>query len=294
MKALACELPATHGLPLGRFSRTELHRLVIERGLSEASASTIWRWLHDDALKPWQQRSWIFVRDPRFAEKAGRVLDLYQRRFEGRRLRPDEYVICADEKSQLQALGRRHPTLPPAPGRPARVEFDYRRNGTLAYLAGWDVHHANLFDRVEAKTGIEPFGRLVEQVMSGEPYASARTVYWIVDNGSSHAGNASIDRLAADLDEPAADPPADPRLLAQPDRALLLDRPTQSAHTRTTSTPSTRSANGCSASATTTARSPSRSSGRSPAPTSTGSSPGSTPTSPDSRSPHDRTCGRVY
>jgi hypothetical protein len=195
VKALACQLPATHGLPLGRFSRTELHRLVIERGLSDASASTIWRWLHDDALKPWQQRSWIFVRDPLFAEKAGRVLDLYRRRFEGRRLRPDEYVICADEKSQLQALGRRHATLPPGPGRAARIEFDYRRNGTLAYLAGWDVHHANLFDRVEAKTGIDPFGRLVEQVMSVEPYASARTVYWIVDNGSSHAGNTSIERM---------------------------------------------------------------------------------------------------
>jgi hypothetical protein len=195
VKALACELPATHGLPLGRFSRTELHRLVIERGLSEASASTIWRWLHDDALKPWQQRSWIFVRDPRFAEKAGPVLDLYQRRFEGRRLRPDEYVICADEKTQLQALGRRHSTLPPARGQAARVEFEYERNGTLAYLAGWDVHHANLFDRVEAKNGIDPFGRLVEQVMTVEPYASARTVYWIVDNGSSHAGNTSIRRM---------------------------------------------------------------------------------------------------
>jgi hypothetical protein len=195
VKALACELPATHGLPLGRFSRTELHRLVIERGLSDASASTIWRWLHDDALKPWQQRSWIFVRDPRFAEKAGPVLDLYQRRFEGRRLRPDEYVICADEKSQLQALGRRHPTLPPAPGQACRVEFEYQRNGTLAYLAGWDVHHANLFDRIEAKTGIAPFGRLVEQVMTVEPYASARTVYWIVDNGSSHAGKTSIRRM---------------------------------------------------------------------------------------------------
>jgi hypothetical protein len=151
VKALACELPVTQGLPFSRFSRTELHRLVVERGLSEASASTIWRWLHDDALKPWQQRSWIFVRDPDFAEKAGRVLDLYQRRFAGRRLRPDEYVICADEKSQLQALGRRHASLPPAAGRAARFEFDYRRNGTLAYLAGWDVHHANLFDRVEDK-----------------------------------------------------------------------------------------------------------------------------------------------
>ena len=195
MKALACELPATLGLPLGRFSRTELHRLVVERGLSEASASTIWRWLPDDALKPWQQRSWIFVRDPRFAEQASRVLDLYQRLFEGRRLRPDEYVICADEKTQLQALGRRHATLPPTPGQSCRVEFEYERNGTLAYLAGWDVHHANLFDRIEAKTGIDPFGRLVEQVMTVEPYASARTVSWIVDNGSSHAGNTSIRRM---------------------------------------------------------------------------------------------------
>ena len=104
-------------------------------------------------------------------------------------------------------------------------------HGTLAYLAAWDVHHARLFDRVEAKTGIEPFARLVAQVMESEPYTSARTVYWIVDNGSSHAGQASIDRLE-DLRQPAADPPADPRLLAESDRAVLLDRATQSAHTQ--------------------------------------------------------------
>jgi hypothetical protein len=168
---------------------------VIERGVTEASASTIWRWLAEDAIKPWQTRSWIFPRDPAFGEKAGRVLDLYARIFEGKRLRPDEYVICADEKSQLQALGRRHETVPVGPGRPALFEFDYHRGGTLAYLAGWDVHHANLFDRVEAKTGIEPFGRLVEQVMTTEPYASASRVFWIVDNGSSHAGKTSIARM---------------------------------------------------------------------------------------------------
>jgi DDE superfamily endonuclease len=168
---------------------------VIERGVTDASASTIWRWLHDDAIKPWQTRSWIFPRDPDFAGKAGRALDLYERVFEGKRLRPDEYVICADEKSQLQALGRRHETVPAAAGRPALVEFEYRRAGTLAYLAAWDVHHANLFDRVEPKTGIDPFGRLVEQVMTSEPYASAGRVFWIVDNGSSHAGNTSIARL---------------------------------------------------------------------------------------------------
>jgi len=135
-------LPARHERPLSRFSRVELHRLVIEQGVTEASATTIWRWLHDRSLKPWQQRSWIFPRDPEFQPKAGRVLDLYARRFEGRGLHPGEYVICADEKSQLQALARRHETIPAAPGRPARVEFEYRRGGTLAYRAA-------LVDRLE-------------------------------------------------------------------------------------------------------------------------------------------------
>jgi hypothetical protein len=195
VKAIACELPLSYELPLSRFSRVELHRLVVERGVTEASASTIWRWLHEDVIKPWQTRSWIFPRDPDFAAKASRALDLYARVFEGKRLCPDEYVICADEKSQLQALGRRHPTIAAGPGRPALVEFEYKRGGTLAYLAAWDVHHANLFDRVEKKTGIEPFGRLVEEVMDTEPYKSARRVFWIVDNGSSHAGKTSINRM---------------------------------------------------------------------------------------------------
>jgi hypothetical protein len=123
------------------------------------------------------------------------VLDLYARRLEGRLLHPGEYVICADEKSQLQALGRRHETVAAAPGRSALVEFEYQRGGTLAYLAAWDVHHARLLGRCEKKTGIEPFGRLVDQVMGTEPYASAETVFWIVDNGSSHAGKASIARM---------------------------------------------------------------------------------------------------
>ncbi len=123
------------------------------------------------------------------------MLDLYARRFEGKLLHPGEFVISADEKSQLQALGRRHPTVAAGPGHLIHCEFEYRRGGTLAYLAAWDVHHARLFDRVEEKTGIEPFGRLVSPVMTQEPYASAKRVFWVVDNGSSHAGKASIERL---------------------------------------------------------------------------------------------------
>jgi len=85
-------------------------------------------------------------------------------------------------------LGRRHPTLAPAPGRSALVQFDYRRGGTLAYLAAFDVHSARLFDRCEEPTGIEPFGRLVEQVMTDEPHASARAVLWIVEDAPRTPG----------------------------------------------------------------------------------------------------------
>jgi len=169
---------------------------VIRRGLvASISEATIWRWLDEDAIKPWTHRSWIFPRDPDFAPKAARVLDLYAGEWHGRPLRADEFVISADEKTSIQARIPCHPTLPPAAGRAMRVEHEYRRGGALQYLAAWDVHRARLFGRCEATTGIEPFGRLVSQVMSAEPYRSARRVFWVLDNGSSHRGQAAVTRL---------------------------------------------------------------------------------------------------
>ncbi len=102
------------------------------------------------------------------------MLDLYAGRFEGRRLGRGEYVLSADEKTSIQARMRRHPTLAPAAGRTMRVEHEYERGGALQYLAAWDVQRAKLFGRCEPTTGIAPFGRLVEQVMTTEPYRSAR------------------------------------------------------------------------------------------------------------------------
>jgi len=196
VKALACQLPAESGVPLSRWSHAELVTEAVSRGIVDAvSVSSVARWLRADAIKPWQHRSWIFPRDPNFARKAGRVLDLYARVWEHEPLSDDDYVISADEKSQLQALHRRHQDLPPGPGRKRRVEFEYRRGGTLAYLAAYDVHHARVIGRCAPKTGIVPFTELVEQVMNQEPYASARRVFWVTDNGSSHAGAASVQRM---------------------------------------------------------------------------------------------------
>jgi transposase len=198
VKAIACQPPTARAVPLSRWSSAELAAQAVAEGLAvSVSASTVRRWLAEDAIKPWQHRSWIFPRDPQFAVKAARVLDLYERIWDGAVLGPDEYVISADEKSQLQALSRCHPELAPAPGRLRRVEFEYERRGTLAYFGAYDVHRAHLMGRVAAKTGIAPFEQLVEQVMTQEPYASAKRVFWIVDNGSSHAGQASIARMRA-------------------------------------------------------------------------------------------------
>lgn len=233
MRALACELPGEHGLPLARLSSREIAREAVARGICcEISGATVWRWLSEDAIRPWRYRSWIFPRDPAFREKAARVLDLYAGRFAGRRLHPADFVVCADEKPSIQARSRVHAPAPPAPGRGQLVEHEYERRGALCYLAAWDVRRARVFGRCEPRGGIEPFDRLVAQVMEQEPYRSARRVFWVVDNGSSHRGQRAVERLAARWPrrpELVLVHLPHPRQLAQPGRDLLLRRPAQGA-----------------------------------------------------------------
>lgn len=175
--APACQLPAGTGVPLSRWSCPEPAREAVERGIATfLSASTVRRWLARDPLKPWQNRSWIFITDPDFRAKAARVLDLYARTWQGAPLGPNEDVISADEKISIQARCRCHPTLAPGQARAMRVNHPYVRGGALAYLAAYDVHHAKVFGRCEPRTGIDPFMNLVAQVMSQEPYAGAKRV----------------------------------------------------------------------------------------------------------------------
>jgi len=127
---LACERPVHSDAPLARWSSAELAAEVVARGICEQiSGVTVWRWLSQDAIKPWQHRSWIFPRDPMFTAKAGRILDLYAGRWEGELLHPGDYVVCCDEKPSIQARARKHATPPAAPGvkRGQRVEHEYER-----------------------------------------------------------------------------------------------------------------------------------------------------------------------
>ena len=269
VKALACELPSRLGIPLSRLHVPDIATEVRTRGIvADISGTTIWRWLSEDAIKPWRHRSWIFPRDPDFETKAGRVLDLYARTWQGKPLGKRDYVISADEKTSIQARLRCHPSLAAAAGRAMRVEHEYDRGGALQYLAAWDVHRAKIFGRCEPKTGIEPFGRLVEQVMHVEPYASARRVFWVVDNGSSHRGQDSLRAAHSALAQRTTRPAARPCLLAQPSRDLQLRSSNEKSSPPTTSPTSPRSKPASPPSNAATSRPPPPSSGSSPATTS--------------------------
>ena len=161
------------------------------------SASTIWRILGGDALTPWRHQRWLAPRDPQFAAKAGRVLDRYAGWWEGAPLAPADCVVSADEKTSLQARRRLATTTPPRPGQAMRVEHEYDRGGALAHLAAWDVRRGGIIGRCAPTTGIVAFGKLGAQVMPPDPYRSAPRVFWIVDNGSSHRGQAACQRLQA-------------------------------------------------------------------------------------------------
>jgi DDE superfamily endonuclease len=195
VKAIACEVVYETERPLSRQSLADLAARACRALGKPISRSTVWRMLHADALKPWRYGYWIFPRDPQFAEKAAVVLDLYAGFWDGHPLGPRDHIVSADEKTSIQARIRCHPSLGPAPGRHRRVEFEYERGGALQYLAAWDVGRGYVMGRCEPSTGIEPFGRLVTQGMAREPYRSAERVFWVVDNGSSHRGQAAIRRL---------------------------------------------------------------------------------------------------
>ncbi len=182
--------------PLGCvLSLAQIQERLEEELHLKCSRSTLSRLLAKHELKPWRYQYWIFPTAANFAERAGPILDLYAGYWLGVPLGCDEFVLSLDEKTSIQARRRLHETLPCRSGRPARVEWGYGRGGALQYLACWDVHRGKVFGRCEASVGIASFDRLMKEVMEQEPYASAKRVFAIMDNGSSHRGKKCIDRL---------------------------------------------------------------------------------------------------
>ncbi len=193
---MACEVVAQTQLPLSRQSLADLVGRAQATLGKKISRTTVWRMLHEAAIKPWQYEHWIFPRDPQFAEKAGPILDLYAGIWEGTPLGRKDYALSMDEKTSIQARRRNHEEMPPEPEQTRRIETEYDRMGALQYLAAWDVHRGIVLGRCAAKTGIKPFGHLVDHVLAQAPYDDAERLFFIVDNGSSHRGKASVERMS--------------------------------------------------------------------------------------------------
>jgi hypothetical protein len=155
--------PRVEVLPLSRLSTSDLAARAATALRRSISPSTVWRILDADAIKPWRYEYWIFPRDPQFADKAERVLDLYAGFWEGKPLGRKDYVISSDEKTSIQARIRRHETLPTAPKRRMRVESEYKRGGALQYLAAWDVRRGRVMGRFKEAWTAQPSDDLETQ-----------------------------------------------------------------------------------------------------------------------------------
>jgi DDE superfamily endonuclease len=197
VKALACERPTdAKRRPLSRLSVFDVTQRAWDLGLT-LSYSTVWRRLAEDALRPWLQEQWLFPQDPRFLERATPALELYHRRWEGKPLGKQDVVLCADEMTNLQALSRLHRGLPPAPGRRGRYEFEYKRHGTLCYLAFLEIFTGRIYGETTSQNGIEPFELTLRHCLLQPHLAAAERIFLIVDNGCAHHPSTSPARIQA-------------------------------------------------------------------------------------------------
>ncbi|OLD46485.1 MAG: hypothetical protein AUI63_04785 [Gemmatimonadetes bacterium 13_1_40CM_2_60_3] len=106
-----------------------------------------------------------------------------------------DLVIPTNEKISIQARWRIHATRPRGAGESMQVEHESERQGTSAYLEGRDALRAKIFGRCDLMTGIGPFEGLVTHVMGRESYRSARCVFCIMDDDSSHRGAECVERF---------------------------------------------------------------------------------------------------
>jgi hypothetical protein len=184
--ALACTLPRDSGKPLSRWSVTELVRAVVQRGIvRRISGATIQRWLRADRIKPWQYHSWQRPTDPRFLERAIPILTLYERA--QTLARKGHVIVCADEKTSIQARQACGRTTPAHPGRPIHVPDRYQRRGAVQLFAGLLVHTGDTLARCFERKRFVEFQSFL-QLLFGSPWCRRiRSLHLILDNGSTHA-----------------------------------------------------------------------------------------------------------
>jgi len=195
--ALACEQPSKEsGLPLSHWSRSELAVGAVERGIVESiSESSVGRFFKEAALQPHRVRGWLTPkRDPEFETKCADICQAYLQAPEGAAL--GVRTVSIDEMTGVQALERAAPGLPMKPGKVERREYEYKRHGTQALIAAFDVVSGQVQGVVGDTRTEEDHVKFLENLFDS---SCAKTKWRVVcDNLNTHVSEGAV-RLVARL-----------------------------------------------------------------------------------------------
>jgi transposase len=180
--SIACGKPVDAGLA---FRETWTLDTLLEatnacqrvRGGDLLSRTSVFRILNDADFRPHRMRYWLHSPDPAFREKVTKICELYLHRPAG------STVLCIDEKTGMQALGRKHPSRLPEPGRQGRLEYEYIRRGTRALIAAFNPHTGKVFGHVRPRRGAVELVTFMEEIARRYPTGDIHIIW---DNLNTH------------------------------------------------------------------------------------------------------------
>lgn len=186
--AIACSRPREAGVPLARWSNAEIARRLIALGMVlSIAASTVGRWLASEKIRPWRYHSWQHIQDPQaFLERARPVLRLYERAKE--LLQNGIWVVCADEKTSIQARTRSREPDPAVPEHPVHVSHRYKRQGALHLFGALSVADGKVLGKCRRRKRFVDFQAFLLGTLIPEALArGVHTLALILDNSTTHA-----------------------------------------------------------------------------------------------------------
>jgi transposase len=185
---LACSRPCEKGEPFVRWSSAEIAQKLVALGVVvRIAASTVGRWLAQDKIKPWRFHHWQHILDPDlFLERARPILELYNNAQAW--WAQGVWIVCADEKTSIQARERPKPPDPAIPGHPVHVSHRYQRRGALHLFGAFSVVDGWVGGVCRQRKRFVDFQAFLLDVVIPEAVRrGVHTVALILDNGTTHA-----------------------------------------------------------------------------------------------------------
>ena len=180
---LATQVPVEQGHPITQWSMTDLGRAAVDKSIVPSiSPATIWRLLDQAVIKPHRWHYWLNSTDPQLDAKMQEIVGLYLQALEMHQR--GEVLLSVDEKTSIQALERKHPTIPGQAGSVTRIEHEYIRHGTRCLTAGFEVATGAVMGMLTPNRPAEVFAEFVQWAC--DYYAEASRLHLVVDNLSTH------------------------------------------------------------------------------------------------------------